>query len=83
MPARVIVSNPTAVARLNTEQVAPYYGCGDELHLSFNFPPLFGHQYSHCWVDFRGIWDEFDSTFIAEALHVHGEDELFSGPCGI
>jgi hypothetical protein len=17
------------------------------------FPPLFGHQYSHCWVDFR------------------------------
>jgi hypothetical protein len=21
------------------------------------FPPLFGHQYSHCWVDFRGITD--------------------------
>jgi hypothetical protein len=21
------------------------------------FPPLFGHQYSHCWVDFRGIRD--------------------------
>ena len=21
------------------------------------FPPLFGHQYSHCWVDFRNIWD--------------------------
>ena len=21
------------------------------------FPPLFGHQYSHCWVDFRGIAD--------------------------
>jgi hypothetical protein len=20
-------------------------------------PPLFTHQYSHCWVDFRGIWD--------------------------
>jgi hypothetical protein len=24
-----------------------------------NFPPLFGHQYSHCWIDFRGIRDEF------------------------
>lgn len=22
-----------------------------------NFPPLFGHQYSHCWIDFRGIQD--------------------------
>jgi len=21
------------------------------------FPPLFGHQYSHCWIDFRSIWD--------------------------
>ncbi len=23
------------------------------------FPPLFGHQYSHCWIDFRGIQDTF------------------------
>jgi hypothetical protein len=23
------------------------------------FPPLFGHQYSHCWIDFRGIQDLF------------------------
>lgn len=22
-----------------------------------DFPPLFGHQYSHCWVDFRGRSD--------------------------
>ena len=26
-------------------------------HLSF--PPLFGHQYSHLWVDFRGIADAY------------------------
>jgi alpha-glucosidase len=26
---------------LSTEQVPPYYGRGDELHLSFNFPPMF------------------------------------------
>ncbi|HMP06906.1 MAG TPA: glucoamylase family protein, partial [Lacipirellulaceae bacterium] len=24
-----------------------------------NFSPLFGHQYSHVWVDFRGIQDEY------------------------
>ena len=24
-----------------------------------NFPPLFGHQYSHCWVDFRNVADTF------------------------
>jgi hypothetical protein len=22
-------------------------------------PPLFGHQYSHCWIDFRGIQDAY------------------------
>ena len=25
------------------------------------FPPLFGHQYSHCWIDFRDINDEYMS----------------------
>ncbi len=24
-----------------------------------SFAPLFGHQYSHCWIDFRGIKDDF------------------------
>lgn len=24
-----------------------------------DFPPLFGHQYSHVWVDFRGIRDNY------------------------
>ena len=23
------------------------------------FPPLFGHQYSHCWIDFRNIQDDY------------------------
>ena len=23
------------------------------------FPPLFGHQYSHCWIDFRFMWDAY------------------------
>src|SRR3546814_11436660 len=31
-----------------------YYG---QEHLQFE--PLFGHQYSHVWVDFRGIRDAF------------------------
>jgi hypothetical protein len=26
-------------------------------HLGFG--PLFGHQYSHCWIDFRGIRDRY------------------------
>ena len=24
-----------------------------------NFPPLFGHQYSHCWIDFHAIQDGY------------------------
>lgn len=31
-----------------------YYG---QSHV--NFPPLFGHQYSHVWIDFRGIKDAY------------------------
>jgi hypothetical protein len=27
-----------------------------------NFPPLFGHQYSHCWVDFRNAKDAYMTT---------------------
>lgn len=30
-------------------------GSGDTRHLAF--APLFGHQYSHIWIDFRGIKD--------------------------
>jgi hypothetical protein len=30
---------------------------GGEPHLGF--APLFGHQYSHCWYDFRGVADAF------------------------
>jgi hypothetical protein len=26
------------------------------------FPPLFGHQYSHCWIDFRYIQDAYMQT---------------------
>ena len=29
------------------------------------FPPLFGHQYSHCWVDFRGLQDAY-LRFVAQ-----------------
>lgn len=24
-----------------------------------HFAPLFGHQYSHCWIDFRGVADDY------------------------
>jgi hypothetical protein len=41
-----------------TQTYKNYWGTfsGQE-HLSFG--PMFGHQYSHVWVDFRGIQDEF------------------------
>ena len=51
---------------LSTEQVAEYYGDGDELHLSFNFPPLLTPWHAGRWrdqiadthrlVDDRGAW---------------------------
>jgi hypothetical protein len=41
-------------AYTKTYQWATFYG---QEHL--NFAPLFGHQYSHVWIDFRGIRDEY------------------------
>jgi hypothetical protein len=32
-------------------------GDGESAHVSFG--PLFGHQYSHVWIDFRGIQDAY------------------------
>jgi hypothetical protein len=36
---------------------ASYYGSE-----FVSFGPLFGHQYSHCWIDFRGIRDAYMRT---------------------
>ncbi len=51
---------------LSTEAVATYYGQGDELHLAFNFPPLFAPWLADRWtecigttaaaLDPRGAW---------------------------
>ncbi|HEV2811244.1 MAG TPA: alpha-amylase family glycosyl hydrolase [Acidimicrobiales bacterium] len=34
---------------LDTAKVAPYYGADDELHLAFNFPPLFAPWDGEAW----------------------------------
>ncbi len=31
----------------------------EEGYTFLTFPPLFGHQYSHVWIDFRGIQDAY------------------------
>ncbi|MDT8871689.1 glucoamylase family protein [Komagataeibacter rhaeticus] len=37
-----------------TTSAGDYYG-----QTFLNFAPLFGHQYSHAWIDFRGVRDEW------------------------
>ena len=47
--------SPTAwSAWTSTYQWQTFYS---QVHV--NFPPLFGHQYSHIWIDFRGIQDPY------------------------
>ncbi len=51
---------------LSTERILPYYGRSDELHLSFNFPPLFRRWAADRWrrsigetirvLDANGAW---------------------------
>jgi predicted esterase len=37
----------------------PYYRATFKGQDHVNFGPLFGHQYSHCWIDFKGIQDPY------------------------
>ncbi|HLP96794.1 MAG TPA: glucoamylase family protein [Saprospiraceae bacterium] len=37
----------------------PYFRATFKGQDHVNFGPLFGHQYSHCWIDFRGIQDPY------------------------
>ena len=47
--------NPASWAEWTKTYVwADFYG---QTHV--NFAPLFGHQYSHIWIDFRGIQDAY------------------------
>jgi hypothetical protein len=39
---------------MKTNQWGAFYG-----YEHVNFAPLFGHQYSHVWIDFRGIRDAY------------------------
>ncbi len=45
---RVVVGE---VYLLSTEAVATYYGTGDELHLAFNFPPLYARWQAGPWFE--------------------------------
>jgi alpha-glucosidase len=45
---------------LQTERVGAYYGRGDELHLCFNFPPLFAAWEADAW---RRCIDDASRTF--------------------
>lgn len=38
---------------------APYYRTEFKGQDMINFGPLFGHQYSHVWIDFKGIQDAY------------------------
>jgi len=36
-----------------------YEWAGNDTLAHINFEPLFGHQYSHMFIDFRGIYDDY------------------------
>ena len=44
----------TAWLATNDQRWGTYYG-----QTFLNFAPLFGHQYTHAWIDFRGIQDSW------------------------
>ena len=35
------------------------WGASDYGPVHLRFAPMFGHQFTHCWVDFRGIQDDY------------------------
>lgn len=55
------LGSPThpAPARLWQKWCEPYFRAEFKGQDHVNFGPLFGHQYSQCWIDFRGIQDPY------------------------
>ena len=48
------------LAWTSTYETSPVSGWVSEYGQTYlRFPPLFGHQFPHCWVDFRGIQDSY------------------------
>jgi hypothetical protein len=70
-PSEGAVSSPPSRQRVDDAQKGPLHAGfwrewtrGYQWNTSYgqsfvHFAPLFGHQYSHCWVDFRGIADDY------------------------
>jgi hypothetical protein len=48
---------PATWPALTARFEASWQATGDRPHL--HFAPMFGHQYSHVWIDFRGIRDPY------------------------
>ncbi len=48
-----------------------------------SFPPLFGHEYSHCWIDFRRSADAYmnshNSTYFENSRHAALAEVTYSG----
>ena len=63
---RVVVGE---VFLLSSAAVATYYGNGDELHLSFNFPPLYARWEALKW---RRCIENTTSAFDPRARGRHG-----------
>ena len=59
--AIMAIGSPThpAPASMWDSWCKPYYRTDYKGYDMVNFGPLFGHQYSHCWIDFRGIRDAY------------------------
>jgi predicted esterase len=55
------LGSPThpAPAQMWEKWCEPYFRAEFRGQDHVNFGPLFGHQYSHCWIDFRGIQDGY------------------------
>jgi hypothetical protein len=54
---------PSALAPKHWKQWTTTYSWRTSYGYSFvHFPPLFGHQYSACWIDFRHIADDYTAS---------------------
>ncbi len=58
------MGSPThAIPEQSWEKWCSTYDYGTFMgHKNVQFDPLFGHQYSHIWIDFRGIKDKYMKT---------------------
>ena len=68
-------THPVAPETWHAWHRGPTVRCGQSEFMSY--PPLFIHQFSHAWIDFRGLRDDYADYYLNSVLATRAHRRMF------